>query len=184
MKLKTSTKYPKMAAKSCTQKLKSHICRLLIPIKPIFFWKFSPEIPEKSNKSTRRPVGGARAPRIILSPRFSNVVGTYLRRESFGVFSDFRFSLEANILFIFSGVFQQKKSKIFWKSRIWKSQNVGRSASQNAISVNFDARFERFGLCFPTIKIARANAARGANDPRYLVLLLTFSHHEVMTGQT
>ena len=61
---------------------------------------------------------------------------------------------------------------------------VGRSASQNVISANFDARFERFGLCFPTIKIARANAARGANDPRYLVLLLTFSHHEVMTGQT
>ena len=61
---------------------------------------------------------------------------------------------------------------------------IGRSASQNAISANFDARFERFGLCFPTIKIARANAARGANDPRCLVLLLTFSHHEVMTGQT
>ena len=46
---------------------------------------------------------------------------------------------------------------------------VGRSASQNAISPNFDARFERFGLFFPTIKMARANAARGANDPRYLV---------------
>ena len=61
---------------------------------------------------------------------------------------------------------------------------LGRSASQNAISVDFDARFERFGLCFPTIKIARANAARGANDPRYLVLLLTFPHHTVMTGQT
>ena len=69
-------------------------------------------------------------------------------------------------------------------SRRYIQSYVGRSASQNAISANFDARFERFGLCFPTIKIARANAARGANDPRYLVLLLTFSHREVMTGQT
>ena len=64
------------------------------------------------------------------------------------------------------------------------SHIVGWSASQNAIGPNFDARFERLGLFFPTIKIARANAARGANDSRYLVLLLTFPHHGVMTGQT
>ena len=96
MKLKTSTKYPKMAAKSCTQKLISHICRLMNPIKPIFFWKFSPEtFQNKINKSTRCLVGGARAPRNILWRRFSKVAGTYLRRErgSFGAVFNFEIAI-------------------------------------------------------------------------------------------
>ena len=43
-----------MTARCCMQKLKSHICRLLIAIKPIFFWKFSPERCQKKTRMNPR----------------------------------------------------------------------------------------------------------------------------------
>ncbi len=67
-----STKYLKIAPKCCMKKLKNHICRLLIHKKTKFHQLNSPERTQKKiNKSTRRPVGDARAPRIIFFAIFS-----------------------------------------------------------------------------------------------------------------